>query len=88
MTRFVFLSAAVALAIPAAPLAGQDVRLDTPQATFSEAFSVVQTVRELPDGRVLVADPLGQALVALDMDGGVADTLGRVGQGPESPAPG
>lgn len=82
MTRFVLLPMAALLAATAAPMAGQEVRLDDPEATYNEAFSVVQTVRELPDGRVLVADPLGQALVALDMDAGVADTLGRVGQGP------
>ena len=43
---------------------------------------MVQTVRELPDGRVLVADPLGQVLVAIDMGAGTADTIGRRGAGP------
>jgi hypothetical protein len=32
---------------------------------------------------VLVADGLGQVLVALDMDAGTADTIGRTGGGPE-----
>ncbi len=49
---------------------------------WPEAFSVVSTVRELPGGRVLVADPLSQVVVSLDMDAGVADTIGRVGGGP------
>lgn len=61
---------------------GQVVELTRPDAEAPEAFSMVQTVRELPDGRVLVADPLGQALVVLDLRAAVADTLGRVGQGP------
>ena len=66
----------------AVPLEGQAVRLDQPVAVFPEAFSVVQTVRELPDGRVLVADPLGQTVAAVDMSAGTADSIGRVGQGP------
>ena len=54
-----------------------------PTAVYGVAFSTVSTVRELPDGRVLVADALGQALVRVDMDGGAADTIGGVGEGPE-----
>ncbi len=50
---------------------------------FPEAFSLVQGLRELADGRVMVADPLGQALVVADLKAGTADTLGNVGQGPE-----
>lgn len=58
-------------------------RLTEPDAAFEESFGLVGGVRELPDRRVMVADPLGQALVVLDMERGVADTLGRIGQGPE-----
>ena len=57
--------------------------LDAPEAVYEEAFSVVSTVRELADGRVLVADALGQVLVHLDLDAGAADTLGSVGEGPD-----
>ncbi len=57
--------------------------LGEPEAVWDEAFSVVSTARELPDGRVLVADPLGQVLVRLDLDAGVADTIGGAGEGPE-----
>lgn len=60
----------------------QPVRLTEPEAAFDQALSVVQTVREMPDGRVLVADPLGQVLLLVDMDAGTADTLGTVGEGP------
>ena len=59
------------------------VTLGEAEAVYEESFSVVSTVRELPDGRVLVADALGQVLVRLDLDAGTADTLGRVGEGPE-----
>jgi hypothetical protein len=57
-------------------------RLAAPDAAFPEAFSSVSGFRELPDGRVMIADGLGQALVVADMAAGRADTLGRVGQGP------
>jgi len=59
------------------------VTLGEAEAVYEESFSVVSTVREMPDGRVLVADALGQVLVRLDLDAGTADTLGRVGEGPE-----
>ena len=58
------------------------IKLGEAEAVYDEAFSVVSTVRELADGRVLVADALGQVLVHLDLDVGTADTLGSVGEGP------
>ena len=60
----------------------QGVELGEAEAVWGEAFSVVSTVRELPGGRVLVADPLSQVLVSLDLDAGMADTIGGVGEGP------
>jgi len=51
-------------------------------ASFAEGLGYLSTVRELSDGRVLFADPLGQALVAWDPGTGAADTLGRMGSGP------
>lgn len=57
--------------------------LGEPDAVFPEAYALVQRVRELPDGRVMLADPLGQVLAIIDLDAGRADTLGRVGQGPD-----
>jgi len=62
--------------------AGQ-VRLDHPSAAFPEDFGAIQTVRELPDGRVLVADPLAKVLYVMDMDGGTRQVVGREGEGPE-----
>lgn len=64
--------------------AAQDVegRLGEPNATYRKAFALVERVRELADGRVMVADPLGQVLVVVDLERGTADTLGGVGQGP------
>lgn len=76
--------AVFALGVAAAGVEAQvrEITLTQPNATFPEAFSLVNGLRELPDGRVMIADPLGQALVVADFAAGKADTLGRVGQGP------
>lgn len=60
----------------------QVVPLGQADAVYGEPFSVVSTVRELPDGRVVVADPLGQVVVRIDLGTGAADTVGTVGEGP------
>ena len=52
-------------------------------AAYPEPFSFLSGVRELPDGKLLAADPLSQVLLRVDMDAGTADTLGGVGGGPE-----
>ena len=57
--------------------------LGAPTAVFPEDFGSIQTIRELPDGRVLVADPLSNALYAVDMDAGTRAVIGREGGGPE-----
>lgn len=62
---------------------GDRTGLGPVQAALEHEFAVIQTVRELPDGRVLVADPLGQTLVVVDMEAGTTVTVGRVGEGPE-----
>lgn len=79
--------AALAL-VSAAACGGEGVEgdrtgLGPPQATLEHEFAVIQTVRELPDGRVLVADPLGQTLLVADMDAGTTVSVGRVGEGPD-----
>lgn len=52
-------------------------------AAYPEPFSFLNSVRELPDGRLMAADPLSQVLLRVDLEAGAADTLGRVGGGPE-----
>ncbi|MBT8396238.1 MAG: hypothetical protein HKO65_12215 [Gemmatimonadetes bacterium] len=59
------------------------VRLGQPAAAFPEDFGAIQTVRELPDGRVLVADPLSKALYAVDLAAGTRQVIGGEGEGPE-----
>jgi len=71
----------VACALPD-PAAAQ-LRLTNPESVFPEDFGSIQTVRELADGRVLVADPLSRALYAVDMARGTRTVIGRQGQGPD-----
>jgi hypothetical protein len=59
------------------------IQLGPATATFPDDFGAIQTVRELPDGRILVADPLSKALYAVDMDAGTRTVIGREGEGPE-----
>ena len=75
LTMLTCISVATAAQVP-------ERRLTKPDATFSEAFGLVGGLRELRDGRVLIADPLGQALMVVDLVAGTADTIGRVGAGP------
>lgn len=58
-------------------------RLTTPEATLPEALSSITGLRELTDGRVMIADGLGQALLVADLRTGRADTIGGVGGGPQ-----
>jgi hypothetical protein len=48
----------------------------------SESFGFLQSVVERPDGRLLVADPLGSLFVALDPRTGEMEPVGREGGGP------
>ena len=56
--------------------------LGPPDAVFPDDFGYVHTAVELPDGHVLVADPLGKALYRVDMDDGTRTLVGGSGQGP------
>jgi len=64
---------------------GGDGELATLQldASFPEGFSYLSRIRELADGRILAADPTAQVVLRLDLDAGVADTIGRQGAGPQ-----
>lgn len=83
LTRAAIGSTALTLIVVAGPVLAQDVVLDSPTGTVSEGFGLVQSIRELPDGRVVFADPLGKALLVADMDAGALDTLGGEGAGPD-----
>lgn len=68
---------------PPAALGQPMHRLVEAETRFPEDFGAIQTVRPLPDGRVLVADPLGGELYAVDLDAGTRSVVGRRGQGPD-----
>lgn len=57
--------------------------LARPDATFSEPFSGITGLREMPDGRVMVADRIEAAVRLLDLQAGTAREIGREGQGPD-----
>lgn len=81
------LAAAASLVILAPTLAAQgrapvDRRLERPDATWPEPFSLLAGLRELPDGRVLVSDGIEEVLLRLDLAGGRSEQVGRTGQGP------
>ena len=80
-TAPVLLLAMVLLTLGSEPAGGQTA-LGAPDAVFPEDFGSIQTVRELADGRLLVADPLSRVLYAVDMDAGTRTVVGRQGQGP------
>lgn len=71
------------LTLSAATPLGAQLRLERPRVAFPEDFGTIQTVRELRDGRILVADPLGKALYMLDLSAGTRTVVGSEGQGPE-----
>lgn len=58
------------------------VTLPRASATFSEPFTQIAGLRELPDGRVILADPRERTLALLDFRSGQATRIGREGQGP------
>lgn len=76
------LAALSVVGFSSAPVFAQGPTL-TKDAEFPEGFGLLSTVRELPDGRVMVADPLGLILAILDMDSGEMELLGREGPGPD-----
>lgn len=76
---------AAMLGIGPVPVAAQSVRevhLGTPVARAVVQFTNVISVRELPDGRLLVSDPGEQALRLVDWERERVDLIGGIGDGP------
>jgi len=81
----VVLVAAVA-GVPSSLRAQQAPRtLPAPQAEFEEPFSSVGVgaIRELRDGRVIVADPRDKIVSVIDFRSGSATSIGGEGSGPQ-----
>jgi hypothetical protein len=82
MAAAITVMAMTAMAMTMAPVTAQAPRDLEHRATFHESFGFLQAVRELSDGRVLVADPLGGVLARLDLATGAMEPVGREGGGP------
>ena len=86
MTRSLPLLLAVLLVpVPASARQAPTVperRLERPEARWTEPFSLVAGVRELPDRRVMVSDGIEETVQILDLAAGRATAVGRPGAGP------
>jgi hypothetical protein len=79
---FIFMATTILAVGPLAAQAPRVERLTTPKRTFPEPFSTVSGVRQLADGRLMIADRLEQAVRIIDLATGAMRDLGRVGSGP------
>lgn len=69
--------------VAASSAAAQVVRLDRPDAVLDEPFSLVRGVRELSDGRLLIADWIENRIVIADLARGSVREVLREGRGPQ-----
>lgn len=76
------IAASLLLASAAAHAQPRPRPLPRPEAEFPEPFSAISGLRELRDGRVLVADSRDKTLQLLDFARGTATPVGRAGAGP------
>lgn len=82
-TPAVFATVLIALAPEAGAQSVPVASLGQPTATFEKPFDQVTSLRELSDGRVLVADLLARAVTLADLERGTGTSVGRDGQGPK-----
>ncbi len=78
LNRFI----AGAALLPSLAFAQQPLKLQKPDATFSEPFTQIAAIRELRDGRVLVLDRRDRIVLAVDFRSGKSAAVGREGTGP------
>ena len=79
-TLSVLLTALVTLGVSVPLAARQNLVRD---GTYQESFSYVGGLRQMADGRLMIADPLEKSLILLDMDRGRVEHIGREGGGPQ-----
>ena len=60
----------------------RQLKLPPANAQLAEEFTSIGSLRELPDGRVLLNDPRDGRVVVADLKTGVVQQVGRKGQGP------
>ncbi len=61
----------------------RQLKLPPATARLSEEFTQIGAVRELADGRVLIADPREERVVIVDLSTGAVKQVSRKGQGPK-----
>ena len=73
-----------ALVLVVSPASGQvhQQTLVEPDATFREPFTRIVGLRELSDGRILLADRTERHVSFIDFATGAIDQVGRQGSGP------
>lgn len=83
MRRFLALLA-VATPLSARPAIAQAPlrTLTKPDVEYAEPFTLINGVRELRDGRVIVSDTREKTVQILDLKAGTAQKIGREGSGP------
>ena len=69
-------------AVASAAGAQQAATLSKPDAETRESFTLISSIRELPSGRVLVADRQDKVVQLVDLSAGTSTRVGREGQGP------
>ncbi len=72
----------LAVVLPAGAQQVPIVQLSRPDAELSEPFDQVTAVRELSDGRLVVADVFARTVSLVDLKADDAKAIGREGQGP------
>jgi hypothetical protein len=82
MNRSIRLTLTALACAPVAALAQKPLALTKAEAEYAEPFTQIAGVRELKDGRVLVADVRDKTLQLIDFKAGSATKVGREGQGP------
>jgi hypothetical protein len=82
MTRVLGMSLAALLAAAAAGSAQTTRVLTRPDAEYEEPFSRIAGIRELSDGRIILADPRDRTIQLLDLGAGRSTKIGREGKGP------
>ena len=74
--------ACLAAAVTAPKTATSQIQLERAEATFPEPFTRISGLRELSDGRILIADRTEKHVSFLDFATGSMREIGRVGEGP------
>ena len=82
MTRSIRLVLTCLSLFPSILVAQKPLVLSKAEAEYAEPFTQITGLRELKDGRVLIADARDKTLQLIDLQSGSATKVGREGQGP------